>query len=208
MGQFIDRVGQRYGRLTVLGRDVSNGPASGGKRVRWLCACDCGRQIKATGHALQRGDTSSCGCLRKERIGAARRSHGMTKTQTYNSWRAMRGRCMDPKNGKFATYGNAGVSICERWDDFSNFLADMGERPDGMTLDRIDPFGPYSPENCRWATAATQSENRRGLGHQWKGQKLTIAAIARLEGIPRPSLQKRVKHYGDSVEDAVFRLKS
>jgi len=132
----------------------------------------------------------------------------MMRTPTYDSWRAMRGRCLDPKNEKFPEYGGRGISICARWESFEAFYLDMGERPPKKTLDRVDVDGNYEPGNCRWASAKTQSENRRGVGHFWRGAKRTIADIARLEGLPRTSLQKRVKVYGDTVEAAVARLKA
>ena len=206
MGQFIDRANHRYGRLTVLER-LEDGPASNGRRVKWLCVCDCGSSAVVTGHALQRGDTTSCGCFQRHSTSLRSKTHGQSRSRTHNSWRAMKARCLDPNNSKYPSNGGRGVKVCDRWLDYENFVADMGDRPQKMTLDRIDPNGDYAPENCRWASAKTQSENRRGIGHFWLGRIRTIADIARLEGIPRTSLQKRVRHYGDSIEAAVTRIK-
>lgn len=207
MGILIDRTGERFGRLTVLRRDECSSGAKGG-RVRWICACGCGAQVSVTGHGLQRGDTRSCGCLRREQIGGRSRTHGSSKSATYNSWRAMKERCLSPTNEKFADYGGRGIKVCERWLSFENFAADMGDRPQRKTLDRIDPNGDYEPSNCRWASAKTQAENRRGIGHMWQGAHRTVADIARLTGLPRTSLQKRIRLYGDSVEDAVSHLRA
>lgn len=207
MGRFIDRTSLRYGRLVVL-RRFESGPASGGKRVRWICACDCGAETVVTGHALQRGETKSCGCYQRESTGDRHRKHGASRSPTHNSWRAMKARCLDPANEKYPAYGGSGVRVCSRWMEYENFAADMGDRPPKTTLDRIDPSGDYQPSNCRWASAKTQSENRRGIGHLWKGRIRTIADIARLENLPRTSLQKRVRHYGDPIEIAVRRLRS
>lgn len=206
MGKLVDRAGTRYGRLMVIDR-ADDGPASKGKRVKWRCQCDCGEIVVKTGHSLASGYARSCGCLQRETIGSLRRTHGSSRSPTHNSWRAMKARCMDPLNDKFPMYGGRGIRVCERWMDFENFASDMGDRPAKMTLDRIDPNGDYEPANCRWASAKTQSENRRGIGHYWRGKKRTIADIARLEGIPRTSLQKRVKTYGDTIEAAVSHLK-
>lgn len=207
MGKFIDRTGLRYGMLTVVARKEA-GPASNGRRVQWVCLCDCGSHCVTTGHALAAGHTTSCGCYQRESTSLRARTHGKSRSATHNSWRAMKERCLNPANLKFPEYGGRGIKVCERWMKYEGFAADMGDRPAKMTLDRINPNGNYEPSNCRWASAKTQAENRRGIGRMWKGTVRTIADIARLEGLPRTSLQKRVKHYGETVEDAVKHLKS
>jgi len=155
-----DLKGQRSGRLTVLSRAENDKHGN----VRWNCRCDCGVVKIIYGGSLRCGKTKSCGCLHREAV----RLHGHSvgaQTPTYNSWCRMVQRCTDPKRHNFKHYGGRGISICERWrgkDGFSNFLADMGERPAGLTLDRYpDNNGDYEPGNCRWATTSQQSKNRR-----------------------------------------------
>jgi hypothetical protein len=154
--------GERIGRLAV----VEQAPKV--RRGRdWLCRCDCGTEIIVTNENLGRC-TFSCGCLQKERFeeqrhsGDATRTHGMYGTPTYNSWTAMRARCYRRGCNGYKNYGGRGITVCERWrSSFENFLADMGERPDGMTLDRINVEGNYEPGNCRWATKSEQRKNVR-----------------------------------------------
>jgi hypothetical protein len=112
-------------------------------------------------HHLKRGLIKSCGCLQRETVGEIARTHGQSLTATYISWTGMKSRCFNKRQPNFQHYGAKGVTVCNRWLQYENFLADMGERPVGKTLDRIDPVGNYEPNNCRWATPMEQTHNRR-----------------------------------------------
>lgn len=155
MGAFVDLTGKRYGRLTVLERTDSTG-----RNIRWLCRCDCGKESKVFGFSLKRGQTKSCGCLQKEVTSEIMTKHGLTNTPEYKIWKSMRDRINNPNNKAYGYYGGKGITYDPRWESFENFLEDMGERPKGMTLDRIDPNGNYCKENCRWADYSTQGYNQ------------------------------------------------
>ncbi len=158
---FKDIEGQVFGRLKVLGYAGSSNGA------RWYCRCICGNVTKNAFNHLNDGKILSCGCLGLERRikGCTKHGHsaGDKVSKTYGCWQGMLSRCYnDVSNFQFPNYGGRGIAVCERWHKFENFLADMGEKPKDLSLDRIDVNGNYEPTNCRWATMKTQQNNRRG----------------------------------------------
>jgi hypothetical protein len=157
--------GAQFGRWTVL-EDAEV------RHAKVLCRCVCGVERAVDAGNLLAGLSHSCGCFRRERaarLTAATHGHtaGGAVSPTYNSWRAMIGRCRRPTDAAYHWYGGRDITVCDRWLSFENFLQDMGVRPAGMTLDRTDSDGNYQPDNCRWATAAQQTANRRKeeIGH-------------------------------------------
>lgn len=160
--------GVTIGRWTLLG--PSKRLASG--RMSWLCMCSCGGAIRyVKSEKLLPNRERSCGCALIDATKRANTRHGLTRTPTYNSWRAMKIRCDDETHPRYYLYGGRGITYCERWNNFSNFLEDMGVRPDGLTLDRIDGNKGYEPGNCRWATRSEQNLNRARLGSRQKHKR-------------------------------------
>jgi hypothetical protein len=153
MVKFIDRSGERFGRLVAIERAGRNKFA----KVLWKCQCDCGKEICVTAGSLVTGNTTSCGCYLKEKI----TKHGGSKNASYNTWRAMLRRCANPNDKDYAKYGAKGIKVCPQWHDYLQFERDMGEPVGKETLDRIDPYGDYTPENCRWASLPVQARNIR-----------------------------------------------
>jgi hypothetical protein len=204
--RIIAMTGKRFGKLLVL----EQAPYMG-KLVAWFCKCDCGRTVAIRGTDLRSGHSTSC---KFHRTGGLR--HGGCGTGAYISWGAMKERCLNQKNKKFKDYGGRGITVCEGWMKFENFLNDMGPRPIGLELDRINNNGNYEPGNCKWSTRIEQRNNSRSakeMNHDFTkhkkahnltcaGKTLHLAAWAETLKIAQSSLRGRLKR-GWSVEKAL-----
>jgi len=161
--------GRIYGRLTVKSFSRWKISKDGVKNSYWLCECSCGKTCTKARSGLT--DTASCGCYRSEIISAQRTTHGYGGTPTYKSWTKMKERCTLDSYAEKEYYQDLGITICDRWfNSFENFLEDMGERPEGKSLDRIDVLLGYTPENCRWADGTIQSYNTRRRSNNKSGR--------------------------------------
>lgn len=193
--------GQTFGKFTFI-RELPQRY----KNSRYaLFKCSCGREVESNLLLVIQGRTNSCrSCAAKIR----KTQHGHCingrQTSTYECWSAMHKRCSNPEHPSYKDYGGRGVSVCERWNDFANFLADMGEKPSGKSIDRFpDPNGSYKTDNCRWATAKEQNNNKRGnTVLEFSGKRLTISQWSEETGIKDCTLSERLRH-GWSVERAL-----
>ncbi|MRW88813.1 hypothetical protein GJ699_02310 [Duganella sp. FT80W] len=191
--------GQRFGRLAVgeMARSTSG-------KIVWTCKCDCGQTTFVRGSHLKSGQVKSCGCHAADKA-RERATHGMSGTSTHVIWKTMRARCGKPGSSGYAGYGARGITVCKEWDSFEVFLADMGERPAGMSLERIDNSKGYGPDNCKWATNAEQCRNRRS-NHQitHRGKTMCRKDWADQLGVTAERLNRQIQKHG--VEAAFEKL--
>ena len=213
MRKYIDLKDKKFGRLTVKERV----PKHKHGNAIWLCQCDCGTKIEVMSSNLRSGHTQSCGCLYKELRSTVGFRHGHNningQSPTYMSWASMKERCNNLKSLAYKWYGGRGIKVCERWNSsrgFINFLEDMGERPKGTTIERINNDGDYEPSNCRWATMKEQNENKRiksdsihKVLYTINGISKTVAQWAGILGISHTTLKARMKVFNWDVEKAL-----
>lgn len=194
-----DLTNQRFGLLTAILRVENN---KHGKAM-WLCRCDCGSEKPVLSAKLVTGETRSCGCATAGFIRKKNTKHGLAGSRPWSVYYNMLRRCYNPNTIGFHRYGGRGITVCDRWrDSFAAFLEDMGEPPEGMSLDRIDNDKGYSPENCRWATKKQQIDNStRPKLITFNGETRNISEWARKLGIGQPTLQERLQKW--SVEEAL-----
>jgi hypothetical protein len=199
MNKRYDLTGQVFTRLMAVSFSSRNG------RGFWLCKCRCGNESQVPANRLLSGHVRSCGCLKRERMAKGTNfRHGLSYTRTHAIWAAMKSRCTNKNQKCYPRYGGRGVSVCERWQSFDMFYADMGTVPEGHSLDRIDTNGNYEPGNCRWATKYTQANNTRTNRFlSFNGETRTIAEWERHLGLPANCIGNRIRKHKWTVERAL-----
>ena len=200
MERVIDRTGNRYGRLVVLRYAGSDRKWN----ALWECQCDCGNIKVVKGYDLVNGTTKSCGCLVKDKVS----THRMTNTRLYGIWTGMKGRCKGTCGKSRKYYHDKGITVCEEWansfEAFYKWSMENGYN-DSLTIDRIDPNGNYSPENCRWATYTQQGNNKSNSKRYFhNGEWKTATEWAVEVGINKATFINRL-HSGMSFEEAITR---
>lgn len=183
----IDHTGSRFGSWTAIALDRTNG-----HRTWWRVRCDCGTEAVVRADSLTGGGSVRCTSCQAALSSQVHSTHGMSHGPEWRSWSAMRDRCEREGATGYSIYGGRGVRVCDRWASFELFFADMGPRPPGTTLDRIDPDGHYEPNNCRWATALEQNRNRRRTVFlEANGQRKALSDWAERLGVSHITLYKR-----------------
>lgn len=209
--KLIDLTGKTFGMWTVL----SHSHKDERKAHFWLCRCSCPKQTEkiVKGSSLTMGQSTNCGCDRLQKIIASKTKHGHytgdKASKTYSSWSAMKGRCLNPEDKDYSHYGGRGITIHEPWiNSFETFLADMGECPPNLTLDRISVNGNYTPGNCRWTDMTTQNRNKRkSLLITYRGETKHLKEWCEILNLPYSRIVQRISNHGYTPEEA-FELPS
>lgn len=194
--------GKKYNRLMAVKFVGVNKHRS----VQWEFECECGTVVVCDASSVKRNVTKSCGCLRREQL----KTHGLTETPEYNIWSCMKARCYREYNDHYYIYGARGITVCDEWkNSFITFYEDMGPRPEGMSLDRIDNDKGYSKENCRWATDAEQRANRSdNVKLVYKGKEVLLTHFAKELGVGRRTVKRWMSRglNGDEIAVYVFNI--
>lgn len=190
MGKFVDLSGEKFGMLTVVSRHstAKNGDAL------WLCKCECGGETITRRNALKNGQSKSCGCLKISLLKQSK-THGLSRDPIYRVWSSMIQRCNNPKSTHFSSYGGRGITVCDRWLDFGNFINDMGNRPSkDYSIDRIDNNSGYRPDNCRWSLREDQMANMRSNRFISSDDRFVpIFKASKAKGIPSYIVRNRLR---------------
>ena len=202
MSQMKDITGERFGKLVVVSRAANNRRGN----AMWNCVCDCGNKSIASGQNLRSGAVKSCGCTITEK-NRERAKHGMSGTKLYKTWLNMRRRCTDKKSKSFKDYGGRGIYVCEEWkNDYKSFYdwAIANGYIEGLTIERINNDGPYSPDNCRWATRKEQSNNRRRcINIEYLGRTQNLTQWCNELNLDYKFIHCRMYERGMAFEDAI-----
>ena len=199
------KAGDVFSWLTVIDRAENYVTPSGKKHSAIRCVCRCGAERVVLAASLKRGATKSCGCYGRSKELRAKHGHGMRNARSgeYTSWAQMRNRCACPTANGYENYGGRGIKVCERWSSFENFLADMGPRPPGYSIERKDTNGNYEPNNCRWASGEDQRNNtRRSRLLTFNGETRTVKQWADATGLSQSCITARLRR-GWKVERAL-----
>lgn len=190
MSKLENLKGIKFGRLLVVERDLTT------KRTKWICKCECGKIKSIQATHLKSGATTSCGCYQKEKASRANNIHGYSGTSLHHRWKAILQRCTNPKAKAYKNYGARGITICEEWIDFNNFLKWSLENgySEELELDRIDNDKGYYPSNCRWCSVLVNNHNRR--------------ITAKIEGIPLRDFSTMYNLKYEHVHYIYYRLKN
>jgi len=196
----ITTINKRFSSLTVIGPPIQ----LSGERIKVLCKCDCGVERYVRCLDLVHNNTKSCGCLNRDTLLQRNTKHGLCNTNTYITWCAMKSRCLNFNNQDFRHYGGRGITICREWLKFENFIRDMGEAPSTKhTIDRINNYGNYQPDNCRWATRKEQANNlRKNILLTHNGETKTLQEWSAVSGINSETISHRIKT-GWTINDAI-----
>lgn len=200
MPKINDLTHRRFGRLVVIRRDGHLG-----KKVAWLCKCDCGNYKRITTDRLTMGQTKSCGCLQSEIARNRLITHGQSQTKLYKIWQAMKRRCDSPKCDHYPLYGGRGIHYMPEWKNFKSFYhwAISNGYKDGLSIDRIDVNGNYCPENCRWIPIKQQAYNKTTSKFiTFNGKTLTISEWCKILNLPYELIYQRVVKLGWNPEKA------
>ncbi len=199
-GEYIDISGNVYGRLKVLKfHSFRNGDSM------FECKCDCGKIKVIRGYSIKCGSTASCGCLSVDVATLKSTIHGGSYSSEYKIWQSMKSRCLNPNSTGYKHYGGSGITVCERWrNSFLDFLEDVGKRPEGMTLERKNNNGNYTPKNCKWATWKEQSNNKSTSRLiTFRGETKTVTMWSDELNIKRHIIFQRLDILKWSVDDAL-----